>query len=326
MQLSPEEQAKQERYRDARSKGYYDSIWQSVGKCVFCDLREKYVIFEENGIVMTISLFAYIDGHFMIMPRRHVRTMKDLTQLEWETVRKFSYIAKKLIKEVHGVSGMQFVQKDGLNAQSTVNEHLHFHCIPFDSPDLCVWNYRDLKHTPLENVALYRQARKKIITADMKFEKKYRHESSVPVVCDLLVVNKNQAVLFQQRKEGVKFTPDTLTLPGGRVDDFEKTLEDELLREVREETGLMLKQSDVRLVASRLTTVKLAKQTQHLRVKYALESRFLWNTYITRSISSDVKLTPGDDCEALLWVPATEVPERNDISEGLRQVIQEQLL
>ena len=132
MQLSPEEQAKQEQYRDARSKGYYDSIWQSVGKCVFCDLREKYVIFEENGIVMTISLFAYIDGHFMIMPRRHVRTMKDLTQLEWETVRKFSYIAKKLIKEVHGVSGMQFVQKDGLNAQSTVNEHLHFHCIPFD--------------------------------------------------------------------------------------------------------------------------------------------------------------------------------------------------
>src|SRR5436190_2088619 len=108
MKLTPEQQAKQEHYRDARFSEKYGDIWQSVGKCVFCDLREKYIFFEENGVVMTINIFAYIDGHLMIIPRRHVRSPKELTQLEWETVRKFTYIAKKIIRDAHGAKGMQF--------------------------------------------------------------------------------------------------------------------------------------------------------------------------------------------------------------------------
>ncbi len=84
------EQKKQALYRDARFTKQYDDIWRSVGKCVFCDLRDKYIVFEEHGIVLTISLFAYIDGHCMIVPRRHVRSPKDLTQAEWQTIRKFA--------------------------------------------------------------------------------------------------------------------------------------------------------------------------------------------------------------------------------------------
>ena len=162
MKLTPEEQKKQELYRDARFTKQYDGIWQSVGKCVFCDLRDKYIVHEENGVVLAITLYAYIDGHCMIIPRRHVRSMKELTALEWETVRKLAYIAKKMIRQTHGVKGMQFVQKDGADAQSTVDQHLHFHCIPFDAPDLCQWNYRKLKNTPLENTQLYKEQAKTI--------------------------------------------------------------------------------------------------------------------------------------------------------------------
>ena len=60
MSLSKEVQQKQEKYRDARFNKEYNDIWQSVGKCTFCDLNEKYIFFEENGIVMTVNLFAYI--------------------------------------------------------------------------------------------------------------------------------------------------------------------------------------------------------------------------------------------------------------------------
>lgn len=174
MKLTPEEQKEQEYYRDARFSGEYGNIWTSVGKCVFCDPeRDKYNIHEENGIMLTINTFAYIDGHMMIIPRRHIRSVKELTATEWETVRKMMYIAKKLIRRVHGAKGMQFVQKDGVDAQSTV-EHLHFHAIPFDSPDLSVWNYRKLKHTPLENTALYKAQGKKIKDLAAKFEEKYK--------------------------------------------------------------------------------------------------------------------------------------------------------
>lgn len=170
-----EERKKQEYYRDARTGGYYGDIWTSVGKCVFCDLKDKYIFYEENGMVMTVALFAYIDGNAMIIPRRHVKSVKELTAEEWETARKMMYIAKKLIRKVHGLKGIQYLIRDGgIEAQSTVSDHLHIHCIPFDAPDLSVWNYRKLKHTPLENAGLYKKQSKKIKELGQKFEEKYK--------------------------------------------------------------------------------------------------------------------------------------------------------
>lgn len=174
MSLDPEEQKKQEYYRDARTGGYYGKIWTSVGKCVFCDLRDKYIFYEENGIVMTVALYAYIDGNLMIVPRRHVRSMKELTASEWLTIQKMTYIAKKLIRKVHGVKGINYIVRDGgIVAQSTVSDHLHMHCIPFDAPDLVTWNYRQLKYTPLQNAELYRSQAKSISKLSEKFDKKY---------------------------------------------------------------------------------------------------------------------------------------------------------
>lgn len=175
--LSPEEQRKQLYYRDARTGGYYDRIWTTVGKCVFCDLRDKYIVHEENGMVLTVALYAYIDGNLMIVPRRHVKSVKELTVTEWDTARKLMYIAKKLIRSVHSIKGLQYLIRDGgIEAQSTVSDHLHIHCIPFDAPDLSTWNYRKLQYTPLENAQLYRRARKSIDRLSKKFDEKYREQ------------------------------------------------------------------------------------------------------------------------------------------------------
>jgi diadenosine tetraphosphate (Ap4A) HIT family hydrolase len=108
----------------------------------------------------------------MIIPRRHIRSVKEIEPSEWETMRKFMYISKKLIRDTHQIKGMQIIQKDGISAQSTV-EHLHFHCLPFDSPDLTIWNYRQLKHTPIENAALYRSKGPKIEKLSERFHDKY---------------------------------------------------------------------------------------------------------------------------------------------------------
>lgn len=320
--LDSKERAKQERYRDARATGEYDSIWQSVGKCVFCDLRDKYVFYEENGIVMTISLYAYIDGHFMIVPRRHIRSPRELTQSEWDTVRKFTYIAKKLIKEVHGIGGIQIVQKDGANAQSTVDQHLHFHCVPFDAPDLSVWNYRRLKHTPLENAELYRRAHKQILRHKAKFERKYEHPSGLRIVCDLILINDRDEVLFQERVDWAKFEPDYLTIPGGGVEDFGVPLEVELAREVAEETGARLDPTHVQLIASRIAQPMPLARTHHLYSEQQHSGQFLWNTYVLTGFDATTPLTPGDDCKALVWIPHALVADHPRISAGIRAAIQ----
>jgi diadenosine tetraphosphate (Ap4A) HIT family hydrolase len=174
MKLTPEEQKKQLYYRDARTGGYYGDIWTSVGKCVFCDLRGKYIVHEENGVVLTVPLFAYIDGNLMIIPRRHVKSVKELTAEEWEIVRKFMYVAKKIIRKVHGLKDIQYVLRDGGAAvNSTVQDHLHVHCIPSDGPDMTVWNYRKLKYTPLENAELFQKHAKKIAELGKRFSEKY---------------------------------------------------------------------------------------------------------------------------------------------------------
>lgn len=176
--ITPKQLAEEESYRKARTSGAYDSIWQTVGRCVFCDHdkhQKRHEIYEENSIYLTVPAYAYVDGHLLVIPRRHVRSPKDLTPLEWETMRKMFYIAKKMIRETYGVKGMQIVQKDGVDAQSTV-EHLHFHCIPFDSPDLSQWNYRNLENTPYANAEKYRENKEKLAKLAKRFEKKYNDE------------------------------------------------------------------------------------------------------------------------------------------------------
>lgn len=177
MKLSPEDQKKQELYRDARLTGKYDSIWQNVGKCVFCDLREKYIVHEENGMVLTVALFAYIDGNVMIVPRRHIRSAKDLTPEEWEAARKLMYIAKKLIRKIYNIKGVQYLLRDGgITAQSTVSDHMHIHVIPFDAPDLSIWNYRQLKYTPFENAELFRGQADKIAQLSERFDERHKED------------------------------------------------------------------------------------------------------------------------------------------------------
>lgn len=173
--LSKEQQQQEEAFRTARTTGAYDRIWQTVGRCVFCnhdETQKHHEVYEENEVYMTVPAYAYIDGHLLVIPRRHVRSVKELTPEEWETMRKLFYLAKKMIRDVYGIKGMQIVQKEGRDAQSTV-EHLHFHCIPFDGPDLSSWNYRELKNTPYENAEKYGRNREKLQKLAKRYEEKY---------------------------------------------------------------------------------------------------------------------------------------------------------
>lgn len=320
MELSAEDRKKQELYRDARFTKKYDGIWQNVGKCVFCDLKDKYIFYEENGMVMTITLFAYIDGHMMIIPRRHVRSIKELTPVEWETVRKFSYIAKKLQKRVYNARGFQLIQKDGIDAQGTV-EHIHFHCIPFDSPDLGVWNYRKLKNTPLENANLYKAQSRKIAKLGQRFVEKYDRKAKIEVNCSLILINDRSEVLFHERPSWAKIGDDWISPPGGMVNDLNRPLEEELAREVREETGLELDSSKFELVSSDIEKLMRHNEDPESGKTVSYVHQFLWNIYVLKGVETDIHLTPGDDAVHLLWVPLDEVQNHPRISAGVKAAI-----
>lgn len=171
MNLAQDQQYK----KDARTSGEYPKIWQNTGKCVFCDLKDKYILLEENGVVLTINLYPYADGQLMAIPRQHISSPKELSPAQWETIRKFAYLAKKLIKKVHGCKGIwTLIREGGEQAQMSVTDHLHVQFIPFSDPELCHWNYQQLQHTPLENTALYKKEAEFIKKALERYHKKYQ--------------------------------------------------------------------------------------------------------------------------------------------------------
>jgi diadenosine tetraphosphate (Ap4A) HIT family hydrolase/8-oxo-dGTP pyrophosphatase MutT (NUDIX family) len=308
--------------KNARTSGEYDKIWQTTGKCVFCDLKDKYILHEENGVVLTINIYPYIDGQMMAIPRRHVNTSNELSQLEWETMRKFGYIARKLFKKVHKSKAMWSVIKTGLDAQATVADHLHMHFIPFDNPDLCKWNYRDLKFSPLENIDLYKQNIPQIKDSLTKFDQKYKQTSSLQVSSDLIIFNAKKEILLTERRKEFKFTPDYLCLPGGHVNDPSNGLVNELCREVKEEINYEADIKDIELVDSRIGNVKYQNPSKYLNTNLERNHQFVWNTYLLRTaINSVVDLKPGDDCERIIWINLNDIVNAKNISKESKQVI-----
>lgn len=172
---TPANNQDQEFKKNARVTGEYDQIWQNTGKCVFCDLKDKYILIEENQIALTINLYPYIDGQLLAVPRQHIKSPKELSAAQWATIRKFGYLAKKLFRTVHGYKGMwTVIREGGVEAQMSVTDHLHVQFVPFDKADLCQWHYRTLKYTPLENMALYQKEMSSIKKLLQKFAQKYQ--------------------------------------------------------------------------------------------------------------------------------------------------------
>jgi len=133
---------------------WYDEIWKNVEKCPFCDLKEKYIITERKGIVLTVNLFPYVDNHMMIIPREHVLSITDLNDVERQTVWNLSILAGELL-EKEGIPGYKFLVREGDQKGKTV-EHLHFHIIP-GVADLEKWDYREIEVAPADTAVKLRE-------------------------------------------------------------------------------------------------------------------------------------------------------------------------
>lgn len=119
----------------AREKGFYDKVWKEAAdkKCVFCDLKDKYIIAEKDGVALTVALFPYIDGHLLIIPRRHIETINDLNEKEEKAIFELKALGTKLLKEKMGIENCWILVRegDGIKAGKTVL-HLHYHILPYD--------------------------------------------------------------------------------------------------------------------------------------------------------------------------------------------------
>jgi len=144
--------------KSCRSSGKYDEVLGALKKCPFCDLKDKYIISEKDDVVLSANLFPYVDGHLIIIPRRHLEQLDQLSEKEWSAVKILTEKAIRLLKEKMKVNDLQFVYREGDKAGKSL-KHLHFNLIPYDE-DLIKWQYQAIKISPLELAKLLKNGAK----------------------------------------------------------------------------------------------------------------------------------------------------------------------
>nr|AIA17186.1 NUDIX domain protein [uncultured bacterium] len=137
----------------------------------------------------------------------------------------------------------------------------------------------------------------------------------------LILINDRSEVLFHERPSWAKIGDDWISPPGGMVEDLNRPLEEELAREVQEETGLELDPTTFELVSSSVEKLTRYSEDPESGTTASYVHQFLWNIYVLKGIGADVPLTPGDDAVRFVWVPLSEAQKHPRISAGMKAAI-----
>jgi ATP adenylyltransferase len=109
--------------------------------CVFCRLAEEPVD-ESTGVLVrselnfvVLNAFPYGSGHLLVVPRRHVASLPDLTNAEYVDYFLMLRTAVVAIEKAYGPDGLNVGMNLGLAAGAGIPQHLHGHVLPRWSGD-----------------------------------------------------------------------------------------------------------------------------------------------------------------------------------------------
>jgi diadenosine tetraphosphate (Ap4A) HIT family hydrolase len=103
--------------------------------CPFCHVEESRIIVENETAVVFPDAFPVADGHVLVVPKRHVASLFDLSDEEQISIWKLVALVRgKLVSELHP-EGFNVGVNDGVAAGQTVL-HAHVHLIPRRTGDV----------------------------------------------------------------------------------------------------------------------------------------------------------------------------------------------
>lgn len=104
--------------------------------CVFCIAEKKRISFESLCLAKTehamviMNKYPYNTGHLLILPRRHVAHIWDLTEEELFEITKWTQVSMRVLDQVYGCKGMNMGMNHGAVAGAGIPDHIHWHIIP----------------------------------------------------------------------------------------------------------------------------------------------------------------------------------------------------
>lgn len=108
-------------------------------ECLFCSPENLAVIHESQFFRAVYNKYPTVEGHSMIITKRHIESLLDLTVNEWGELKEMSKILIGGLFRTFTVKSFDYAVQEGLEAGGSI-DHFHIHVIPrkfgdLESPD-----------------------------------------------------------------------------------------------------------------------------------------------------------------------------------------------
>ena len=110
--------------------------------CVFCSANkvkpslESLCIAKTKHSMVVLNKYPYNSGHILVLPRRHVATLGDLTKAESSDLHELLRKASVALEQAYKPGGLNIGLNMGAVAGAGIPGHLHYHVIPRWAGDL----------------------------------------------------------------------------------------------------------------------------------------------------------------------------------------------
>jgi ATP adenylyltransferase len=108
------------------------------GGCVFCDALARpdgLIVFEGTTAYVILNRYPYNNGHLLVVPRRHLATLVDLSSEELQEIAVLTRRSEAALREAYKMQGINVGINLGKSAGAGIHEHLHVHLVPRWSGD-----------------------------------------------------------------------------------------------------------------------------------------------------------------------------------------------
>ncbi len=97
--------------------------------CVFCK-EDEFIVFIDELCTVRLNKFPYNNGHLLVIPRRHIALVEDLTDEEKLRLFDLIVVSKRILDKVLFPQGYNVGLNLGKCAGAGIEGHLHFHIVP----------------------------------------------------------------------------------------------------------------------------------------------------------------------------------------------------
>ncbi len=106
----------------------YSEFKRTITQCPFCYGDHNETIIENDRAILTYSLAPYHKHHLLVIPKRHVEKIDDISSEEYEAIDSLIKKGIEILKAL-GYDNYTILVREGAGSGRSV-PHIHYHVIP----------------------------------------------------------------------------------------------------------------------------------------------------------------------------------------------------